>query len=108
MLNKLKCFDTYNRIGEMADADVDVDDDEGEAGLIEDEAPKDSASSCSQCTVCHRSMPITRLGLIRIHGPVLNRCPCSRKPLHPSTPVSAVTSLTSRTLRRPSSYEGSR
>ena len=30
-----------------------ADDDEGEAALIEDEAPEDSASSRSQCTVCH-------------------------------------------------------
>ena len=27
-------------------------------------------------------MPVTRLGLIRVHGPVLNRCPGSRKPGH--------------------------
>ena len=63
-------------------ADVD-DDDEGEAALIEDEAPEDSASSRSQCTVCHRSMPVTRLGLIRVRGLVLNRCPGSRKPPAP-------------------------
>ena len=56
-----------------------ADGDDGEDGvrLIEDEAPEDFASSHSQCTVCHRSMPITRLGLIYVHGPVLNRCPGS-------------------------------
>ena len=59
------------------------DDDEGEAALIEDEASEDSASSRSQCTFCHRSMPVTRLGLIRVHGPVLNRCPGSRRPPAP-------------------------
>ena len=58
---------------------ADDDDDESEAALIEDEAPEDSASSRSQCTDCHRSMPITRLGLIRVRGPVLNRCPGSQK-----------------------------
>ena len=89
----------------MADGD---DDDEGEAALIEDEAPEDSASSRSQCTVCHRSMSVTRLGLIRVHGPVLNRCPGLEGRPHPSTPVSVATSLTSRTLCRPSSYAGSR
>ena len=62
---------------------ADVDDDEGEAALIEDEAAEDSAPYRSQCTVCHRSMPVTRLGLIRIHGPVWNRCPGSRKPRAP-------------------------
>ena len=66
----------------LADGDDD-DDGEGEAALIEDEAPEDSASSRSQCTVCHRSMPVTRLGLIRVHGPVLNRCPGSRRPPAP-------------------------
>ena len=59
---------------------ADGNDDEGEAALIEDEAPEDSASSCSQRTVCNRSMPVTRLGLICVHGPVLNHCPGSRKP----------------------------
>ena len=56
----------------------DNDDDEGEKVLIKDEALEDSASSRSQCTVCHRSMPVTRLG-IRDHGPALNRCPGSQK-----------------------------
>ena len=62
--------------------------DDNGAVLIEDEAPEaseDSAFSRSQCTVCHRSMTVTRLGLIRVHGPVLNHCPGSRKP---SAPVS--------------------
>ena len=30
------------------------------------------------CSVCHREMPVTRLGLIRTHGPVTNRCLGSR------------------------------
>ena len=59
---------------------ADGNDDEGEVALIEDEAPEDSASSRSQRKVCNRSMPVTRLGLIRVHGPVINRCPGSRKP----------------------------
>ena len=48
-----------------------ADDGEGETALIEDEAPEESASFRSLCTVCHRSMPVTRLGLIRVHGQVL-------------------------------------
>ena len=59
---------------------MDDDDDEGGVVLIEDEAPEDSAFSRSLCSVCHRSMPVTRLGLICVHGPVLNRCPGSQKP----------------------------
>ena len=62
---------------------ADVDDDEGEAALIEDSAQEDSASSRSQCTVCHPSMPVTRLGFLHVHGPVLNHCPGSRKPPTP-------------------------
>ena len=27
------------------------------------------------CSVCHREIPVTRLGMIRTHGPVTNRCP---------------------------------
>ena len=56
-------------IGKMADGG----DGEDEAMLIEVEVPEDSASSRSQCTVCHQSMPVTRLGLIHVHGPMLNR-----------------------------------
>ena len=30
-----------------------------------------------------KSRPVTRLGIIRVHGPMLNRCPGSRKPPAP-------------------------
>ena len=33
------------------------------------------------CSVFHREMPVTRLGMIRIHGPVTNRCPGLSNPL---------------------------
>ena len=36
--------------------------------------------SRAQCLICHRTMPLTRAGLIRVHGPVEDRCPGSRKP----------------------------
>ena len=32
------------------------------------------------CSVCHREMPVTRLGMIRTHGPVTKRCPGSSNP----------------------------
>ena len=33
-----------------------------------------------KCPVCQRSMPVNRSGLVRVHGPVANRCPGSRQP----------------------------
>ena len=36
--------------------------------------------SRAQCPICRRTMPLTRAGLIRVHGPVEDRCPGSRKP----------------------------
>ena len=32
------------------------------------------------CSVCRRIMPVTTAGLVRVHGPVSNRCPGSRNP----------------------------
>ena len=32
------------------------------------------------CSVCQRIMPVTTAGLVRVHGPVSNRCPGSRNP----------------------------
>ena len=37
-------------------------------------------SSRALCAVCRRSLPLTRLGLIRVHGPVGDRCAGSRNP----------------------------
>ena len=34
----------------------------------------------SRCTVCRRLTALTKAGLIRVHGPVDNRCPGSRAP----------------------------
>ena len=36
--------------------------------------------SHAQCPICRRTMPLTRAGLIRVHGPVEDRCPGLRKP----------------------------
>ena len=33
-----------------------------------------SSSSRVACSVCGRSMPVTRAGLLRVHGPLGNRC----------------------------------
>ena len=33
-----------------------------------------SSSSRALCPMCHRSMPVTRAGQIRVHGPLSNRC----------------------------------
>ena len=33
-----------------------------------------SSSSRVACSVCGRSMPVTRVGLLRVHGPLGNRC----------------------------------
>ena len=38
------------------------------------------ALSRAPCAVCGRSMPVTRTGLIRVHGPLDNRCAGSRVP----------------------------
>ena len=39
-----------------------------------------SSATRAPCSVCHRVMPLTRAGLVRVHGPVGNRCPGSRFP----------------------------
>ena len=36
--------------------------------------------SCAPCAVCKRLMPVMRTGLIRVHGPLDNRCGGSRVP----------------------------
>ena len=33
-----------------------------------------SSSSCVVCSVCCRSMPVTKAGLLRVNGPLGNRC----------------------------------
>ena len=60
-------------------------------------------SSQALCAVCRRSLPLTRLGLIRVHGPVGDRCAGSRNPpiqtpdlmspvstLNPSRPIQKI------------------
>ena len=37
-------------------------------------------TSRAQCPICLRTMPLTNAGLIRVHGPVEDRCPGSRNP----------------------------
>ena len=54
-------------------------------GLIEDWSSmlaenQTGGSSQALCAVCRRSLPLTRLRLIRVHGPVGDRCPDSRNP----------------------------
>ena len=36
--------------------------------------------SRAQCPICLCTMPLTKAGLIRVHGPVEDRCPGSRNP----------------------------
>ena len=43
-----------------------------------------SSAIRAPCSVCRRVMPLTRAGLVRVHGPVSNRCPGSRLPPAPS------------------------
>ena len=58
--------------------------------LIESPIPEASHLSRAECAVCRRSMPITRCGLVRVHGPVASRCPGSRNPpFSTSTPEAA-------------------
>ena len=47
-----------------------------------DQSPDDP--SRAHCAVCHRIMPVTRAGLVRVHGPVGNRCPGSRNRPRPT------------------------
>ena len=37
-------------------------------------------SSRNLCAVCHHPMPVTRFGLIHVHGPVSDHCPGTRNP----------------------------
>ena len=43
-----------------------------------------SSATRAPCSVCRRVMPLTRAGLVRVHGPVGNRCLGSRFPPAPS------------------------
>ena len=44
------------------------------AGRVSDRASHLSSVSRSVCLVCCRSMPVTKAGLLRVHGPLGNRC----------------------------------
>ena len=44
------------------------------AGRVSDKAGHSSSVSRSVCLVCCRSMPVTKAGLLRVHGPLGNRC----------------------------------
>ena len=50
----------------------------------------------SVCSVCTRSIFVNAAGLIRLHGPVQNRCPGSRKP--PASPGSHDLAIPPRVL----------
>ena len=52
----------------------------GSSELDADGSNQLADSSRAPCSVCYRPMPVTRLGLIRVHGPVNDRCPGSRSP----------------------------
>ena len=73
--------------------------------LIESPIPEASHLSRAECAVCRRSMPITRCGLVRVHGPVASRCPGSRNPpFSTSTPEAALAlslpRLSAKTVKR--------
>ena len=44
------------------------------AGRVSDKAGHSSSVSRSVCLACCRSMPVTKAGLLRVHGPLGNRC----------------------------------
>ena len=46
-------------------------------------SPACADPSRAQCPVCLRSMPVTRVGVICVHGMVGNRCPGSQQPPSP-------------------------
>ena len=61
-----------------------------------------TGTSRAVCPVCCRSMPLTKAGLLRVHGPLSNRCEGSG--MSPSSPPSS----TSRSSLQPSSSSSSR
>jgi len=43
-----------------------------------------ASATCALCPVCNRSMPLTRSGTLRTHGPLSNRCTGSGMLMHPT------------------------
>ena len=62
-----------------------------------------SVSSRVPCPVCCRSMPVTRAGVMRVHGPLSNRCAGSGMSPSPTTLPAGASALTV----DPSSYPSS-
>ena len=61
------------------------------------------ASTCrvsrALCSVCGRCMPVTRTGVLRVHGPLSNRCAGSGMgPSSASSAAATVTTATTTTL----------
>ena len=53
--------------------------------MLDDSHDQSTDPSRPQCAVCFCLLPLTRAGLVRVHGPVGNQCPgsCNRPTLPP-------------------------
>ena len=58
--------------------------------------PHRPSTSRSLCDVCGRSMPLTKVGVFRVHGPLSNRCGGSG--MLPSSPTAVDSSPLSATI----------
>ena len=68
------------------------------ASLVSESNSSSALPSSPACAVCRRTIAVTAVGVVRVHGPVTMRCPGSHRP--PTTSEAIASSSVSRGLQR--------